>query len=191
MTDDHQHKHGDPGRPGRPMSEETFRVLVESVRDYAIFLLDPDGYVLSWNDLGELGGRFRAADESGRETADRHTREDVAEDQRLAQPHRDRSADERRDERGDEVNDEPAVVHQAESHRGLPDSPARPWSCWSFPRALIASHAAVTGTRRTGTLARSLTARATEPTIACATARWLRAPRTMRSAPIRSVSASS
>jgi PAS domain S-box-containing protein len=30
-------------------SEEMFRLLVASVRDYAIFLLDPDGYVLTWN----------------------------------------------------------------------------------------------------------------------------------------------
>jgi PAS domain S-box-containing protein len=30
-------------------SEERFRLLVESVRDYAIFLLDPNGYVSSWN----------------------------------------------------------------------------------------------------------------------------------------------
>jgi PAS domain S-box-containing protein len=30
-------------------SEERFRLLVESVRDYAIFMLDPDGRVASWN----------------------------------------------------------------------------------------------------------------------------------------------
>ncbi|HEX9936108.1 MAG TPA: PAS domain S-box protein [Longimicrobium sp.] len=31
-------------------SEERFRLLVQSVKDYAIFLLDPEGYVNSWND---------------------------------------------------------------------------------------------------------------------------------------------
>ena len=31
------------------LSEERFRLLVESVRDYAIFMLDPDGHVLTWN----------------------------------------------------------------------------------------------------------------------------------------------
>ena len=31
-------------------SEERFRVLVHSVRDYGIFLLDPDGRVASWNE---------------------------------------------------------------------------------------------------------------------------------------------
>ena len=30
-------------------SEERFRMLVNSVRDYAIFMLDPEGYVLTWN----------------------------------------------------------------------------------------------------------------------------------------------
>jgi PAS domain S-box-containing protein len=30
-------------------SEERFRVLVEAVRDYAIFMLDPSGNVVSWN----------------------------------------------------------------------------------------------------------------------------------------------
>jgi len=30
-------------------SEERFRLLVESVRDYALFMLDPGGHVLTWN----------------------------------------------------------------------------------------------------------------------------------------------
>ncbi|HEX7912294.1 MAG TPA: PAS domain S-box protein [Paraburkholderia sp.] len=30
-------------------SEERFRLLVDCVKDYAIFMLDPDGYVVSWN----------------------------------------------------------------------------------------------------------------------------------------------
>jgi len=30
-------------------SEERFRLLVEGVRDYAIFMLDPGGYILTWN----------------------------------------------------------------------------------------------------------------------------------------------
>ncbi|GAB3254715.1 PAS domain S-box protein [Chitinimonas naiadis] len=30
-------------------SEERFRRLVESVKDYAIFMLDPEGYITSWN----------------------------------------------------------------------------------------------------------------------------------------------
>ena len=48
-------------------SEERFRLLVESVRDYAIFMLDPDGRVLTWNAGAErikgyrAGGDHRAA----------------------------------------------------------------------------------------------------------------------------------
>ena len=30
-------------------SEERFRLLVESVQDYAIFMLDPNGHIVSWN----------------------------------------------------------------------------------------------------------------------------------------------
>ena len=30
-------------------SEERFRLLVDGVQDYAIFMLDPDGHVISWN----------------------------------------------------------------------------------------------------------------------------------------------
>ena len=36
-----------PSNPGE--AEERFRLLVESVRDYAIFILDPEGYVSTWN----------------------------------------------------------------------------------------------------------------------------------------------
>jgi PAS domain S-box-containing protein len=40
-----------PRRTGRfaQAAAEEFRLLVESVKDYAIFLLDRDGYVMSWN----------------------------------------------------------------------------------------------------------------------------------------------
>ena len=31
-------------------SEERFRLIVQSVRDYGIFMLDPDGYIVSWNE---------------------------------------------------------------------------------------------------------------------------------------------
>jgi PAS domain S-box-containing protein len=51
-------------------SEARFRLLVESVRDYAIFLLDPQGYVATWNagaerikgyDASEIVGRHFSA----------------------------------------------------------------------------------------------------------------------------------
>jgi PAS domain S-box-containing protein len=34
-------------------SEERFRLLVEAVKDYAIFMLDPQGYITSWNSGAE------------------------------------------------------------------------------------------------------------------------------------------
>ncbi len=54
-------KHGLPGGSGPAprgscesrrrlnLTDQTFRVLVEAIEDYAIFLLDPDGTVQSWN----------------------------------------------------------------------------------------------------------------------------------------------
>jgi PAS domain S-box-containing protein len=41
----------DQSKSAEPLrqSEERFRLLVESVRDYAIFMLDPKGFVLTWN----------------------------------------------------------------------------------------------------------------------------------------------
>ena len=38
------------------LTDHHIRILVESVADYAIFLLDPDGVVQSWN----LGARARS-----------------------------------------------------------------------------------------------------------------------------------
>jgi len=35
-------------------SEERFRLLVEGVRDYAIFMLDPTGHIVSWNTGAQL-----------------------------------------------------------------------------------------------------------------------------------------
>src|ERR1700761_7817328 len=41
-------------------NEQRFRLLVESVRDYAIFMLDPDGVVLTWNAGAERFKGYRA-----------------------------------------------------------------------------------------------------------------------------------
>ena len=43
-------------------SEERFRLLVESVKDYAIFLLDPDGRVVTWNAGAELIKGYSASE---------------------------------------------------------------------------------------------------------------------------------
>jgi PAS domain S-box-containing protein len=41
-------------------SEERFKLLVESVRDYAIFMLDPRGHILTWNAGAERFKGYRA-----------------------------------------------------------------------------------------------------------------------------------
>jgi PAS domain S-box-containing protein len=45
---------------GLRQSEERFRLLIESVRDYAIFMLDPAGHVLTWNAGAERFKGYRA-----------------------------------------------------------------------------------------------------------------------------------
>jgi PAS domain S-box-containing protein len=45
-----------------PGIEERFRLLVDSVRDYAIFMLDPKGHVLTWNAGAERFKGYRAAE---------------------------------------------------------------------------------------------------------------------------------
>jgi PAS domain S-box-containing protein len=47
-------------------SEERFRLLVQNVRDYAIFLLDPDGRVATWNAGAERIKGYRAEEIVGR-----------------------------------------------------------------------------------------------------------------------------
>ena len=47
-------------------SEERFRLLVEAVQDYAIFMLDPDGHVASWNAGAERSKGYTAQEIIGR-----------------------------------------------------------------------------------------------------------------------------
>ncbi|MFL6261580.1 MAG: ATP-binding protein [Thermoanaerobaculia bacterium] len=47
-------------------SDELFRLLVEGVKDYAIFMLDPEGCVASWNRGAELIKGYRADEILGR-----------------------------------------------------------------------------------------------------------------------------
>jgi PAS domain S-box-containing protein len=48
------------------VSEEQFRLLVQEVRDYAIFLLDPGGHIVSWNAGAERTKGWRANEVVGR-----------------------------------------------------------------------------------------------------------------------------
>jgi PAS domain S-box-containing protein len=62
------HRSDLPYRPHAELhqSEERFRLLVESVRDYAIFMLDPGGHVVSWNAGAERIKGYAAAEIIGR-----------------------------------------------------------------------------------------------------------------------------
>jgi PAS domain S-box-containing protein len=47
-------------------SEERFRLLVEGVSDYAIFMLDPSGYIVSWNKGAQYNKGYEAAEIIGK-----------------------------------------------------------------------------------------------------------------------------
>lgn len=59
-------------------SDERFRLVVESVRDYAIFMLDPTGHVISWNFGAEQIYGYRADEVVGRHFSCFHTPRDIA-----------------------------------------------------------------------------------------------------------------
>jgi len=58
-------------------SEERFRLMVESVRDYGIIMLDPDGRVASWNPGAERTKGYRAQEIIGQHFSQFYTREDI------------------------------------------------------------------------------------------------------------------
>ena len=58
-------------------SEEQFRLLVHGVRDYAIYMLDPEGHVVSWNAGAERIKGYREEEVLGRHLATFYADEDV------------------------------------------------------------------------------------------------------------------
>jgi len=60
--------------------DQQMRSIVESVRDYAIFLLDKDGYILTWSPGGERIKGYSADDIVGKHFSRFFTREDVERD---------------------------------------------------------------------------------------------------------------
>ena len=59
-------------------SEERFRALVKGVKDYAIFMLDPDGHVLTWNDGAERIKGYRTEEIIGKHFSCFYPKEDIA-----------------------------------------------------------------------------------------------------------------
>ena len=60
------------------LSEERFRLMVESVKDYAIFMLDPDGKVATWNAGAERIHGFSPAEILGKHLSTFYEPEGVA-----------------------------------------------------------------------------------------------------------------
>jgi PAS domain S-box-containing protein len=59
-------------------SEERFRLLVQGVRDYAIFMLDPTGHVTTWNDGAHRIKGYTAQEIIGKHFSIFYTAEDLA-----------------------------------------------------------------------------------------------------------------
>ena len=61
-------------------SPEVFRLLVDTVADYAIFLLDPDGIITSWNAGAERLKQYKAEEIIGKHFSIFYTAHDLAMD---------------------------------------------------------------------------------------------------------------
>jgi PAS domain S-box-containing protein len=59
-------------------SEERFRLLTQSVKDYAIFMLDPDGYIATWNSGAEHIKGYTADEVIGKHFSIFYPPEDIA-----------------------------------------------------------------------------------------------------------------
>jgi PAS domain S-box-containing protein len=58
-------------------TNENFRLLVSGVRDYAIFMLDVDGNVITWNEGAERNKGYKAAEIIGRHFSCFYVEEDI------------------------------------------------------------------------------------------------------------------
>ncbi len=66
------------GRSAVDRRDEPFRLLIESVKDYAIFILDPGGHVLTWNPGAERIKGYRAEEIIGKHFSVFYPPEDIA-----------------------------------------------------------------------------------------------------------------
>jgi|ERR1017187_9552516 PAS domain-containing protein len=62
---------------GVASSEERFRALVAGIKDYAIFMLDPEGRVSTWNTGAELIKGYKPEEIIGEHFSRFYTREDI------------------------------------------------------------------------------------------------------------------
>lgn len=59
-------------------SEQGFRLLVQSVKDYAIVMLDPEGRLVSWNEGAQRIKGYQAEEVIGKHFSIFYTKEDIA-----------------------------------------------------------------------------------------------------------------
>lgn len=57
--------------------EERFRMLVEAVQDYAIFMLDPEGYILTWTPAAQRIKGYKPSEIIGKHFSGFYPREDI------------------------------------------------------------------------------------------------------------------
>ena len=63
---------------GQDISEERSRLIIESLKDYAIFMLDAEGHVVTWNIGAERAKGYRAEEVVGKHMSVFYTAEDRA-----------------------------------------------------------------------------------------------------------------
>ncbi len=71
---------GNPQQHAMRLSEEAYRTLVSQVKDYAIFMLDPEGRVMSWNEGAERIKGYKPEEVVGRHFSIFYTPSDLADD---------------------------------------------------------------------------------------------------------------
>ena len=68
----------DHGRPTALKDEERYRLLIDSITDYAIYMLDENGFVTSWNPGARRFKGYEAAEIIGQHFSRFYTEEDRA-----------------------------------------------------------------------------------------------------------------
>lgn len=64
--------------PSSKESDDRYRILVNNIRDYAIFLLDPSGVVMTWNAGGEVLKGYKPEEIIGKHFSVFYTEDDIA-----------------------------------------------------------------------------------------------------------------
>src|ERR687884_659149 len=72
-----QSPHYDPTTERLRQSEQRFQVLIDSIQDYAIYILDPEGFVISWNSGAERIKGYSAQEIVGQHFSRFYTPNDI------------------------------------------------------------------------------------------------------------------